>query len=261
MPTRVKYLRFIPLLFFGLNSLAALWLFFDKNGLYYMVAFSNLTLIFSLWFLVRRKSLFRWLGHLILPLIVVNSAIAYFILFPVKLDLYQNLVQAGFILVYGFIYLYLRGVFFSKHLPNLYQEGQLERLSLLGGMSGFFLAAGAIYGLFEFLHLPILVLATILAAITFLLVFQSFFVIGMAFKDDWVYVLALSLAMTEITAILFYLPFNYNAIAFIAAIFYYLGSGAVRNYFAGTLNQRRATRYIFVASITILLIISLTRWM
>jgi len=251
--------RSLPL-FVALFTFILLEIFFIKPKFIYFAATLIILLIISAARRLTRHSLIdkTWWNMIILPIIFSSSLIAYSVLLP-KTNLFLSQVLS--FLNAGFLFFYLRAVYFYLILPSAEKKIGLENISSYGNFLALFFVSATVYGMQSFLNTPIWLLISIFLLLSGLLTYQVFWSNRISVNNGFIYILICCLVLTELAWSLFYLPFNFNVSGFILAIYYYILIGLTRAYLQDRLNNRVIKLYLGLGLFSIFAILFTARWL
>lgn len=204
---------------------------------------------------VRRPAFWVFLG---VPLFCVAAAFFFF--------LFLESVTAKWILATTVVVvngLYAENLFTFYHLPHAYQAYSLEYLSLvIAVISSFFFASGG-YASSMFLQefAPIWVSAIVVFFATLFLTLAMFWVSKVGFETGRRYAFAAAVLMTELYAVLSFLPTSFvtNAAAFATLFYCYLG--LMRAHVLERLSAKVVRRYAYSGVGLLLVIFVSAQWL
>ncbi|MBI2459652.1 MAG: hypothetical protein HYV53_03825 [Parcubacteria group bacterium] len=249
--------RFLPLFIpLAIYALAEIYFFYPKL-IYAVVILINLLIFFA----VGRFSLAsqvdrEWWNYLILPAVMATAVIAYSVFLSSKF-----VIQLLLVLNSGFLYFYLRQIYYYLLNPSSYETFSLENISSYAGWFSFFLLSAAIYGLQSFLNLPIFFLALIMLAAAALIIYQIIWVNKIELKKGLPYLLVGCLILVELWWSISFLPFNYNISGLCLAICFYAVSGLIKNKLLDKLDAARVKMYLILGSVSLFLILFTAKWL
>ncbi len=203
----------------------------------------------------KRPAFWVFLG---VPLFLVVSAILFFLFLESPVG--EWLLAFSVVAVVG---LYAENLFNFYHLPSAYQAYSLEYLSLVSAiMSGFFFTAGA-NGAHLFLHdlVPLWIPTIIVFFATLLSTLAMFWVSKVGFETGKRYAIGGAILMTELFAVISFLPTSFvtNAAAF--AVFLYVYLGLMRAHVLERLSPQVIRRYAITATILLAIIFISAKWL
>src|SRR6056297_1327 len=226
-------------------------IFLNVKTIYLAVILINLGIMYALKkigeFQIKDKSF--WI-HFILPFFFVNGLISYLILNG-NLIIIQTLI----IIEAFFVFYYLRQIYFNKTLKT---KVKWDNISYYSGFLALFFIFSFIFGsqgsLFFAVYLTlILIFALILTT------YQFFYMQGIREKQNYIYIFIITLILTEITWVFFFLPFSYNIGGLVLAIIYYLILGLTRLFLKNSLNKKKLKFYLSLSSGCIIIILLTAR--
>jgi len=242
------------LIFFGLETM----LFFPKF-FYLPLGLMNLAIVFSIYLLAREKRLdWTWINFSFLPLIFVNSLVLACGLIPQITFWNKLLLQAIFCSAIYFFLFYARNLWLFFNFPE--RPNNLNNFSLGLAIVTAFFCSSSIFGLQLFLNLPYLVLTIIISVLLVILIFCNLWIAGLASRELWSLLLVLFFIFIQIIWTLYFLPFDYNAIAFIMTLVFYLSLNLVRLNLRQTLNRYNLKPLLIYAVAVFVIILATVRW-
>ncbi len=240
---RKTFIFITPIIIFFLLEL----IYFKINFFYILLFLINFLLFFSLKKISNKKIKDKeFLSYLILPFFFVNGLILYILL---KESVY--LIHLLFVLLIFFVYYYLRQLY-------LYSQ---DKTSVKWGNLSFYTSYLALFFVFSFVFgyrsslSSIGFLTIVLTIATIMLTYYMFWSYDLNKSNNFIIILVIGIIMTELAWVFFFLPFNYNIIALILAILFYMITGITRLYLKESLNKKKIKFYFSVGFGSILLIL------
>ena len=203
-----------------------------------------------------KKTLAIYLGTAILPLGFLSSILVYS-----SLAVNRFFVQFLFLAGAGFIYFYLRYLYYYLVRPEFCSGDTLKNFSSLGNFFIIFFSAAAIYGLQSFLNLPVWLLMIVMLIITLLVVYQVMWASKISLKPAFPYILISGVVLLEIGWSISFLPLNYNIVGLVLAICYYILISLSLSYLGDVLNKKTIKQYLLFGFLSILIVLLSARWM
>ena len=149
------------------------------------------------------------------------------------------------------MYLYRRPKYEAHTLGNI--------SSYIGLVAIFFLTAG-VFSLRIFLSFSYLLLALPIFILTALLVYQLFWASQAPIASSLPHVLVIAIVVTEIFAVVNFLPTSVYVSGLIVTVVYYLLSGLSRNWLLNIRESRVVVRYLTISFISLMLILLSAKW-
>jgi len=230
--------------------------FFNYSSIvYFSIFILSFLIFFTSWFIVREKiNIRQWSKFLFFPWIFFISITSYVFILSDVYFIYFLLFLNSLLLFF-----YFRNIFFYIIRSDLYKDGALSNISSYGGFLIVFFIGSFSYGAQTFLNLSKWPLLIILFFI-FLFLFDYIFWINNISRKELKYLpIVLSIALLEVAYSLFWLPFAYNTLGLILAIFYYLISESIKAFLNQKLDKRRLKIYLFIAISSVFLILFTSR--
>lgn len=223
----------------------------------YLLAFISLMILgLSIWQLIER-SFFRpkfW-QFVITPLLLLGSGLV-FLIFLEDYLFRQFFVVILIVLIWVFLELtYLR---FHRRLK--YQVHSLENISTYINLITVFLSTSSFFGLVVFLAFPVWILVIIFTGLTMLLNYQIAYSSEAPLTSSWLYILAISLMMTEIFWAVSFLPTSIYVNGLVVTISYYLMSGLALNWLLGIQERKVVLRYLIISFVSLIIILITAKW-
>jgi len=212
----MKYQRLVPIL-------VPLLLWLINQVFYWYPSFFYYSLILGVVFIIIGTRLESQLSQPRSWLLFIISPALVFLSFSFFSSLISNIywIQTVFLLSAWFAFAYFRNLYYYWRYNAPERENKLDNLLVSGGFLTIFSAAAGLYSLPTFLSLPLILLLAVFLIIIFLMFFQFLPVRKISFKSALPLIIVNSLTLLELTWGLSLLPFNFNILGFILAIFYY----------------------------------------
>jgi hypothetical protein len=255
----MKYSRFLVLLAPVITLISLEFVFLSPKSFYFILFFINL-LILAVIFLFFRNSHLKnfnyYIGEAILPFCFFTSIFIYS-----SLIISKFFVQLLFLAIVIFIYFYLRNIYYFFTNFTVGKSDLFKNLSSLTNFLVMFFSGAAIYGLQAFLNLPVWLLMIFLMFISFLVVYQKFWVNKINKETAWIYIPASLVILLEIGWAISFLPLSYNVLGLALAICYYVLMGLTIPSLNNSLTKKTVKIYLIFGIASILLIFLTARWM
>ncbi|MFA4941708.1 MAG: hypothetical protein WC582_03930 [Patescibacteria group bacterium] len=255
----MKYNRFLVLLTPVIVLISLESVFLSPKSFYFVLFFVNFLILTVIFLFFRDSHLGNfsyYLGEAILPFCFFTSIFVYSSLIVNKF-----LIQILFLATVIFIYFYLRNIYYFFINFAAGKSGLFKNLSSLANFSVMFFSGAAIYGLQAFLNLPVWLLMIFLVFISFLAVYQKFWINKIERETAWIYVLASLVILLEIGWAISFLPLSYNVLGLALAICYYVLMGLTVPSINNSLTGKTVKIYLIFGITSILLIFLTARWM
>jgi hypothetical protein len=234
--------------------LGELYVFIPKTFLL-ALGLGILAIVLSVKGLASKRGNLNWPFFVYFPLIFFASSSLYATLVP---NFY--LVQALLLLNAAFTYIYYRNLyyFFRYEAPD--RADEIDTFLMTASVLSLFFLASAMYGLPVFIGWNFWLLFIVFIFASMPLFFQPFILGSLNLKNNWPVFLSSIVIFSELAAVLYLLPFGFNVLALMAAIFFYISllilRLLVRNRFSG-----KILRFPLFSSLIIIIILLLTtRW-
>jgi len=231
-------------------------LLFKSAWFYALWVLINGVEIYGLWRLFKSSKLPRpWGRHLLLPVIFINSVLAYLVLIPHNEFTSGLFTQLLFVLVLWFNALYaksIRQLLAGNLLPYSNLSSLFSFLSLFFGLS-------ALYGLQLFLNLSYWLIILVMGGLVLLLAKQNLG-FGPEKKQHWPFIILIVFVLIQLAWALYFLPFDYDSLGLMMALLYYLAINIVKFYLERTLSAKMLKALLFFGGIIMALLILTVRW-
>jgi hypothetical protein len=250
--------KYRAILIFSIFSLVLLELiYFFPNLFYYFLVVLNVALFFVTSFLVKgieeKNIKFK---ILILPFLLLNSALFYAII-----SISSLLIQTVFIFSILLLFFHLRSIYLYYFKPLKKTIFRLEELGFFVSFLVWLFFLVSIFGLKNFLNLPIWQIDLILSPVLFVLLLDLFWMNKITIKKNIYILLLILLTQIEIVTVIYFLSFSYLILALIVAIIFYSSVGIFLNFSKEEVNKKNIRYYINFLVISLLLIFLSFRWL
>jgi len=252
----MKYQRLAPIL-----VPLILWLFnqavsWYPHIFYYTLAAGLLLISAGVALEARPNKVKNWLWFIISPAVV-------FLTFSFFASLISNIywIQIVFLLSAWFIFAYFRNLYYYWRYNAPEREDKLDNLLVSGGFLTVFAAAASLYNLPAFLSLPFILLLAILGLIIFLMFFQFLPVKKIGWLSAWPLMLVSTITLIELAWGLSLLPFNFNILGFLLAVFYYFLLNVWRLAWRQALSFRSLQWPIIFSLIIVIILFLSSNWL
>lgn len=191
-----------------------------------------------------------------LPFLFIFSAFLFSI-FLLSSHLFRHI----FILTIVFLfYLILESIFNFLYRPNVYQTHSIESFfSYLNLLTLFFLSS-SFYNLIFFLNISFWLFLIFFFFVALFLSFYFFWVNKILSKENVLYILIITLILTEFFWIISFLPTNFYVNSLILMLIYYLMVVSSKYCILKILNKKSIRQYLIVAGIAFLLVLLTAQW-
>jgi hypothetical protein len=248
----MKYQRLLPILL-----PVVLWLFnqlsfWYPGFFYYSLLLGCLLISIGVRLEARSGAIRDWPLFIISPLLI-------FLSFSFFSSLISNFywIQAACLLAAWFNFAYFRNLYYYWRYNAPEREDKLDNLLVSGGFLTIFASAASFYSLPAFLSLPTIFLLGIYCPMILLLFGQFLPIRKIAWSSAWPLMLINTLTLLELAWGLTFLPFNFNILAFLLAIFYYFLLTVWRLAWRQALN-RHSLQFPIIFSLVLIVILFLT---
>ena len=256
----MKYSRLLVLIAPVLVIVFSELVIFFPRLFFAFLLLANLAVLVSVLVFVKagetRKTPSTYLGTAILPLGFLSSIFVYS-----SLAVNRFFIQFLFLAAAGFIYFYLRYLYYYLVRSEFFSGDTLKNISSLGNFFIIFFSASAIYGLQSFLNLPVWLLMISLLIITLLMVYQIMWASKIGLKSSFPYILISGAVLLEIGWSISFLPLNYNIVGLVLAICYYILISLSLSYLSDVLNKKIIKQHLLFGFLSILIVLLSARWM
>ncbi len=231
-------------------------LVFKGSWFYFLWIGVNILEIYGLYQLAKTSQAPRpWGRHFLLPVIFLNSVLAYLILIP------QNQFSGGLFTQILFVLILWFNALYAKSLRRLW-GGNGEAYSNLSSLFSFlslFFFLSALYGLQLFLNLSYWLIIIIMALVVLVLAKQNFG-FGKEKRQYWPFVFLVVFVLVQLAWALYFLPFDYDSLGLILALLYYLLVSVIKFYLDQALSAKTLKALLFFGGIIMALLLLTVRW-
>ncbi|MCX6798341.1 MAG: hypothetical protein NTX66_03990 [Candidatus Falkowbacteria bacterium] len=197
----------------------------------------------------------KWLLNALLPILLYVS-----LSFSAAILINSWLIQVIFIFLLVFLIRYFQVLYGWLVKNDLKQINRLPNFSLSGGLLIIFSAISNIYSLQVFVSWPTGWLFGLSVLVIAFVTYNNWQACQLNIKENLTLFLVINILLAETVAILFFWPFNYQVLALIVTLVYYVLINCTRLYLSAALDKRKIQLYlIFSAAFFVFLILS-TRW-
>lgn len=158
------------------------------------------------------------------------------------------------------VFFFSEHVFTYVHLPAKYPLYALEHLSLLLNVLSIFFASAAAFGTLLFLQTPLTLLACLFFPIAFFMIYGTLWVSKVEGPQALPYAFAGAAVVTELFAVIAFLPTGLYTNAAAVALIVYLFLGFTRAHFLDRLSRGVVRRYLLVGFGLLVLIAGTAKW-
>ncbi|MDD5071574.1 MAG: hypothetical protein PHQ42_02440 [Patescibacteria group bacterium] len=197
-----------------------------------------------------------YLGAAILPLGFLSSIFVYS-----SLVVNKFLIQFLFFSAFGFIYFYLRYIYYYLVRPEFCRTDTIKSISAAGNFFMVFFSASAVYGFQSFLNIPVWLLMACLLVVIFLAVYQIMWANKIKIKTAIAFILISGVILFEVGWAMSFLPLRHDITGLILAIYYYILIGLSLAYLAGSLSGKVVKNHLIFGFLGTLLVLLTARWM
>lgn len=208
-------------------------------------------------FVLHKKSSLtdHFVNYLIFPLFLVNCTVAYIVLVN-----QAWLIHLLFIFSSILIYLYIKYIFLIFLKPSLYTPLSLENLSVYGNFLVTFLLFSSIFGWQAFLDMAVWKSSIIVLFAIGFINYEIFWFHKININKFLIYIFVSSLLLVELVWVVSFLPFNFNILGFILAVFAYVIIGLAKLHLLDKLDKKSIKLHLGIAFVSIFVILLTTQW-
>ncbi len=189
------------------------------------------------------------------------------LLFFLSFSLYSAIIinrfwiQFIFLLVAWFAFSYFKDLYHYRRLASDEMTNRFGALFASGGFLTVFAAAAVLFDLPVFINWPLPLMLLIFMALVYLLFIQFLFLRRITWEGTGLLIITGTLILTELAWVLSFLPLDFNVLALLLAIFYYLVLAAVRLYWRNNLNSRALRLPIILSAGAVVILLLTARWL
>ncbi|MFH0820010.1 MAG: hypothetical protein V1892_03185 [bacterium] len=242
-------------LFLFLVNFIAIWQLIPKTTQARLILNSqkfSLKLLFAFFRIITDREFINFL----LPTLFLNLGSIIFLIF-LPVGLFRHLVA----LFTAFLsFLFFKSLFLYFFRPEEYQARSLENVSLYLSLITFYFFSSSFLGLIIFADFLLWQALLIYLAVTFLLVWQVFWVHQFEVKNSWYYIFILCLLAGEFFWAINFLPLNFYVGGLLLAVIYYLFFSLSRRQLTGALEKKIVWHYLLLSLAIILIILATAEW-
>ncbi len=173
----------------------------------------------------------------------------------------QLWMQIIFLLNAWFIFSYLRNTYYYFSFGAPEREIKLRRLLTSGAFLSTFALAASLYGLPIFLSWPFVLLWLVFITLSFILFGQFFMLTSRIEREQKIFLGINVLVLSELAGILYFLPLNYNILALVVAIIFFVLLLINRWRETNRLNWKNLRFPFVIGSIIMIFIFLSSRWL
>jgi hypothetical protein len=251
----MKFQRLIPLSVAVLVWILSQVFLIEPKFFYAALAIGAVAIILGVKFIVGREKAMAWLPLIIAPLLFSVSFSAYAAIIVNRL-----LIQFVFLLVAWFNFVYLKNLYYYFIHNNAERAARLDNLLAAGGFLTMFAATAVLFALPAFLNWSLLVTLPMIAVLSGLTFVQFLPIKKIAWSATAAALLLNVLILTELAGAFSLWPLNFNVLALLFAIVYYLSLSVMRLYWSDNLRRRALKLPLILSIIAVLLLILTARW-
>lgn len=240
-----------PLLFILLESFL-LW----PKFLFLAEGLALIWLLFLIRYLAQQSTLGKkWFINALLPLLLFIS-----LSFSLTMLTNQWLIQIIIIFLLIFLGRYLTMLYNFWVKNDLKQLERLANFSLSGGLVIIFSAISDIYSLQTFVSWSTWSLFGLAVLIIIAVIYHNWHACQLNIKENKNLFIILIILLAETVAILFFWPFNYQVLALVVTLAYYILINCTRLYLGASLNKNKVRSYLIFSAVVFLILILSARW-
>ncbi len=252
----MKYRRtiffFSPLLLWLLGQV----FLFEPRLFYISLILASGLILLSVRYLTKKSNNSAWLLLSISPLVFFLSLSFYATVITNPIWL-----QTLFLLVAGFSFLYFKSLYYHLNTDHNDRLEQFDNLLLIGGFLSIFFSSATLYILPAFLNWPLWLLLVISIPVTFLLFYQFLVIRRINWVQGKVNLMINVLILTELIWVLSLLPFNFNILGYLTAIFYYFLVVVQRLQWRNNLSLKSLKISLILVAIILTFLFLTVRWL
>ena len=214
-------------------------------------------IIFLVRFLARQSSLGKkWWLHALLPGLLFLS-----LSFCGAILVNQWLIQIVFLFLLIFLARYFNVLygFFVKN--DLKQIERLPNFSLSGGLLLVFVSISDIYSLQVFVSWSTWAIFGLSILFLLLITYHNWQICQLNIKNNLSLYLIVNLLLLQTIAILFFWPFNYQVLALVVTLIYYVLINCTRLYLSASLTKEKVRLYLLFSGLAFIFLILSARWL
>lgn len=233
--------------------------YFFKNpiSIYGVIAWLIVIISLAIWKLTQKELIApasAW-DFLISPIILVLSALFFSIFLETAIS--RHILA---LLVTLFLGIFLEIAFTYIYFHQNYQVYSLENVSGYFNLLSFFLACSSLFSLAMFLGVPTWQFTIYIILISFLLLFEDFWINKTLKETKWLFIFSLTLIIAEVAWVLSFFPFNFYTNSLILTLFYYALSELSLAYFKGQLDKAHIKRCLLIGFLGVVLAMFTAGW-
>lgn len=200
----------------------------------------------------------HWLSYLFLPAFLLIGMMVYVILLPSR-----PLVHVISILSVILLIIYLHNIYyFNKPRKNdLAQKQFLDRFSFAISILALFFLSASTYGLSIFLGWKFWYLGIAFVILSFPLMAQPLLINEEKFKKHFLWILISNWLLIQFFVVVYFLPLNFNLLALIMAISFYLLLFIFRLKLKDKLSLKNLRYPIIINIIVVIVVLLSSRWL
>jgi len=245
----------IPFVLFALIAALLEAVFFFPKLAAYALAISIAAAVSAAYYLIPSHFEQKRINFAVYPLLVLLAFFTYILLQPDRVFI-QFLIFCCSLVAYY----YFRALYYYFHKPGSYRTFSLENISSYGSFIAFFLFSSSFFGYQSALDLPLWMLAPLLAAFSYFLINEVFWMNKIEFRQGMIYIIALIIVIVELAWAVSCLPTNYNVAGMCLVICYYMLVGIIKHHLAGNLEAGIIKLYVGIGGASLILVLLTARW-
>ena len=231
-------------------------LFVKPTWIWFLFAAIQVILFFIIWQITGRKfRSFQFWNFLITPHLFLATACFFSISLESRFFLHTVAVLSSVVLG-----IFLEEIFVYFNLPKKYYPYSLENISNYINLLTVFLLFSSLYSLIVFLNFSMWYLSLIVIAFIFLLAYQSTWVNKISFRKAWLFILVITLILTELFSVISFLPTSFYVNAIVLTVCYYIILGLSRFILLEELEKKPLRRYLIIGFIAIVIALLTAQW-
>ncbi len=254
----MKFGRFLvlitPVFIFSLFELFLVYQ--SRNFLYFAAILSCLLIFITTKFIVGRDFGSRFFNYSILPALFVLSSFFYFLFLHSKIFL-----QLVFFVNLIFLYFYFKNLFLLFNYAKFEKRDYFNNVFFYASFLVVFFFSSSFFGMLSLLGISVWPLIILVLPIFGMLAYNIIWINKINLRLGLLYILLVCVVFFELTWVLSFLPFNYNILGLILAIFYYMFSGLLKFHLKNILNSKLVKVYLSLGFLSIIIILLTAKWM
>jgi len=248
--------RFLPLLVPFFSFLFFEFYFFWPKMIFVLVLFFCLFIFFSIrQFILEHHQQEKVINFFLFP----SLSFVLTLLFTALLTS-SILIHIIFIFESVLIYIYFKSIYYRLVAPKKYSKKHLENFLSYSNFILFYFLASIIYGYQVYLSINFLVLLIIFLFVSFLIVYQIFWINELNNSNNIFFILIIILCLSEISWAVSFMSLSYYILGLLVSVCYYIIIGLTRFYLLATINKQIIKSYLIFGFLSIIVVLLTSRW-